>query len=956
MGTLKRPSLGQKAGLGALYDARTDTFLAESLVHEQIPVDAVTSMTLDQTKTFIGGSASLKEKFEKLSMSDHLITSFLAGMINPRGSYKYLKQKRDATPVVHRVLHHVITTRQENMNFASTSLAPALDFASLSNSPATHFVTGITWGGRIIVPAYQVLHPGADRAKHEARLDELFQDFDGMQSSPPAYSSPFDDATEDKLGLGVYSDFSNADDDPPETLTAAFRQVRQLRKRIEAGPEGMGKPLIYTLLPTSFLLTIGAAIPDDATVGQLSSECTEKFVTLLDDLAMAQQSVTVYYKTLKAHSSVVRPEHIIEVQDKLILVRQQESRLMSDFARLVADIRNGRASSSKVWQLIEEFLAGDAAPTTLLSMTDEYADKLEFVSMAVDQGAQYVSVAGQAMHAIRNVIPQRGMSTVFLFNNEVMSSDESWEEQVELLRQLLSDTPRASSIILADCPFDKALKRTLISVYLNGELKIKDLVADRKMLADKHMIKFMESAVQRVVQLPSRRKAVVLPCPHPNCDGHANCEWTCSACHVAMEYSPTDGYLYCECGMIPITVASFNCQRPQHGSAYARFAPNVLSRLLQKLPPPPEINILILGETGVGKSTFINAFVNYLTFSTLDEAMEAARLNWIIPCSFTTNTTDPRTGRLLPRIVKIGSDVNEHSATGASATQQATVYPIYISGTLVRLIDTPGIGDTRGHEQDKQNLANILSVLRNYSQLHGILFLLKPNMPRLHVMFRFCVKELLSSLHRSAAGNIAFGFTNTRGANYTPGDTFAPLEQLLSDYNDVMPGLYDYNVYCFDSESFRYLAAQKHGISLGNMEDYRRSWEQSSQQADRLMAYFRKLRPHNVQETLSLNETRHLISQLTAPMQQISQAITDTIAKSEQQARDLADTRLQGKDLMAKLRTTKSVVQATQLSQPKTVCSHELCVTPVQDPTIGTVLLRKSLCKSSARVDEHSRY
>ena len=80
-------------------------------------------------------------------------------------------------------------------------------------------------------------------------------------------------------------------------------------------------------------------------------------------------------------------------------------------------------------------------------------------------------------------------------------------------------------------------------------------------------------------------------------------------------------------------------------------------------------------------------------------------------------------------------------------------------------------------------------------------------------------------------------------------------------------------------------------------------------------------------------------------MQQISQAITDTIAKSEQQARDLADTKLVGKDLMAKLQVTKSVVKATQLSQPKTVCSHETCVTPVQDETIGNVLLRKSLCK-----------
>jgi hypothetical protein len=244
----------------------------------------------------------------------------------------------------------------------------------------------------------------------------------------------------------------------------------------------------------------------------------------------------------------------------------------------------------------------------------------------------------------------------------------------------------------------------------------------------------------------------------------------------------------------------------------------------------------------------------------------------------------------------------------------------------IRLIDTPGIGDTRGIAYDKKNMADILQTLSNYDELHGILILLKSNSARLTISFIYCLKELLKHLHRSASSNMVFGFTNTRISNYTPGDTYGPLKTLLGDHPDIGLSLTTHTTYCFDSESFRYLAAYKNNVFLDNEEDFRRSWQHSRTEALRLVKNFNSKPPHSVNSTLSLNGARELISELTKPMAEISQIIRANMALCADKEQELGNTRLTGNNLRKRVQLQRIQLHPKTLDKPRTVCTDAACV------------------------------
>jgi GTPase SAR1 family protein len=339
-------------------------------------------------------------------------------------------------------------------------------------------------------------------------------------------------------------------------------------------------------------------------------------------------------------------------------------------------------------------------------------------------------------------------------------------------------------------------------------------------------------------------------------------------------------------------------------------------------PPQHEINILLLGQTGVGKSTFINGLVNYMCNNTLEEAVNN-QMQSVIPASF--SFTDQNTFE--ERMINIGEETDDEKfvTNGESCTKQCRSFVFPIGQRNLRIIDAPGIGDTRGLDQDTKNFHEILTYIAQYEHLNGICILLKPNEERLTILFRFCIKELLRHLHISASENIIFIFTNARSTFFMPGSTKKLLQTLLDQHeneqNVKVPFTME-NTFLLDNEPFRYLALCRHGIELNNEQilSYQKSWDHTVKEYSKLIAYIVTRPLHAVSNTLSLNEAEQLIRKLTRPIAETTKLIAQNIELAQRHKQKV-------------LRNPQAAVEGIPqndvrivlLNHPRTVCVSEKC-------------------------------
>lgn len=145
-----------------------------------------------------------------------------------------------------------------------------------------------------------------------------------------------------------------------------------------------------------------------------------------------------------------------------------------------------------------------------------------------------------------------------------------------------------------------------------------------------------------------------------------------------------------------------------------------------------EITIILVGETGVGKTTFMSLLANV-----------AARRSVL---EFQPQHNPENDSKL---------------DTSQSQTKAAMLYEIQrYDGVLLRILDTPGLCDTRGVEQDAAHKASIADAIREHiTQVDAILVIANGTNERLTVPTDYALNTLSAMFPASIAGNIGFLFT-----------------------------------------------------------------------------------------------------------------------------------------------------------------------------------------------------
>ena len=197
-------------------------------------------------------------------------------------------------------------------------------------------------------------------------------------------------------------------------------------------------------------------------------------------------------------------------------------------------------------------------------------------------------------------------------------------------------------------------------------------------------------------------------------------------------------------------------------------------------------NIMVIGETGTGKSFWLHNLVNYIHNIQLEENNRY----YLFDEKNLEEQYEKQYGEKLPNNLI----VDKPYVYNIKATN--------IYQNPIRVIDTPGYGDSRGLTKDKSRIQNIKKLLNelNINSLNSICLFIKASTTRINIMLKFIYSQLISLFNKEIFNNLLVIFTFYDGYK-----NIYALETLKNKDDDFYKCFGDINnIPCFTFDNMAY--------------------------------------------------------------------------------------------------------------------------------------------------------
>ncbi len=967
--TIIIPAMGMKWQLGMKYDARK-----QQIVHGPCPwksdtMDAgkkvVVSPSCNTQIEIVNSINSMSNLFD---LDVNLSVGFLGGLVQVDGAAKFLEE-RVSKSISERVVH--------SCNFGThyEKLSPNLQRATavehpdaLEDEECTHICIQIEYGAGYCLMFERDLDELSSDKKIEGSLHVLVKSIPSFQidGSGKVDIAENEKKISEKVRVKYFGDISPTQ--PIISFEDACIAIRELQK-----PPTNSVPMKVHLLPVCKLSSKFSRV-----VHTLQEESLQETLDLMKTFAVVLARIEELhsYEPLIKFSSFGDMLNVVEVK-----LKSAQAKLKLLISETIPAIRRGKQTEEEsLIPILDKYYGSAFAPEFLKRWIKEQEEKIRFFRLTfhrLKDTAKVVENSAELAVDISTAIQDSSCTLVLnikvgnQLNDVLYQSMESWNptdgnlpipeqigvERLDIKERLYQEIASFVRFVNVNRKEDVSPKVLMmagedqssrsgdisasITLHRKTGVKVVNFVPPDSpeelrtiSVADKCALFQWEPPIVGIEFLT----AFELQFQKIDSKTQETADWTKVFFYPGGD---SDNVRKVD-GLDPSTTYCFRLRSvcEAGGSEWSETVTLQTCRPVEEEP----YNIVLCGATGVGKSTFINSFLNYLSFDSLDSAKSNLRI--LMPASFIvfdSNGVEQRV-QVIPREVAVTDQTQQGpedltaTAKGGSCTQRCQPYLFSVSEGCVeykvRIIDTPGIGDTRGQEQDKKNIQCILDALGTYAKIHALVFMLKPNEARLTSYFEFYMYELFKMLHVDASRNILFVMTNSRATGYTPGDTMVPLRKILARLKDEAPHVDvqanisgpNKTIFCLDSESFRYLAQLQNGISSeARDDDYKKSWERSTDTCRELFLRIRSLDPHQSKQTTSLNAARQIVLALAEPLAIIRTNIEERVEKIMLDRKFISE-----KQGLLTTLEQKKIFQRPQLEsfavEPQTVCTNQNCI------------------------------